>query len=287
MKYLLLTSLALIAFAGNSILGRLALSNNSIDALSFTWIRLISGSLMLMMILKTSQKTKTTTIKKPSWKGAFMLLTYATSFSYAYLILEAGTGTLILFAAVQATIIITGLIRGERFHSMEYLGATLAFAGFIYLVLPNFNKPSLAGFLAMTASGIAWGFYTLEGKKSQNSLSDTVYNFSRTIPFISLFALLSLPKIQANSYGIALAIASGAITSGLGYSIWFSALKGLSTIQAAVVQLLVPVLATIGGIIFINEKLTIELISSTLLILGGIFIVIYTKFKVATKSPQN
>lgn len=284
---LLLTALALIAFAANSVLCRLALSNDAdgvdIDAASFTLVRLSSGALVLLLLLSLRSRRKAAAIdsgsvtksplrqaKPGSWLAALYLFGYAVAFSFAYNSLDTGTGALILFGAVQMTMIGVTLLGGHRLHRAEWLGLGVAFGGFVYLVLPGLNTPSLAGFVLMTLAGIAWGGYTLKGKGSVDPLADTAFNFSRTLPLAVLLLVVSLLQGQYSIQGVLLAIGSGALASGLGYSIWYQALAGLSTTQAAVVQLLVPVIAAIGGILFVDEALSLRLVIAALLILGGI-----------------
>ncbi|MEJ2442817.1 MAG: DMT family transporter [Exilibacterium sp.] len=276
MKTILFTILALLAFAGNSILCRLALGENAIDAVSFTWIRLLSGIIFLVVILKIVQP-KGTTVSKGSWKASFMLFLYAISFSFAYISLETGMGALILFSAVQITIIMAGLLSGNKLHYIEWLGAIVAFSGFVYLVTPGLTAPPLIGFILMSLSGVAWGFYTLAGKGSKNPLSDTSYNFIRTIPFVVILVAIKIQDSSLSLEGILLAILSGGVTSGVGYTIWYMALGGLSAIQAAVVQLFVPVIAALGGVVFANEILSIRLVLSSIVIFSGILTVILGK----------
>lgn len=272
LKTLCLTILALLAFAGNSVLCRLALNDDVIDAASFTSIRLFSGIvfLLLIVLIKTNKKIN---IKDGSWSSSFFLFLYAITFSYAYITLETGAGALILFGSVQITMIVFSLIKGRRLLLIEWFGLIFAFLGLIVLLLPGASTPSLSGFALMVFSGMAWGFYTLMGKDSQKPLIDTANNFLRTLPFVVLVSLLTFDSIQLSNQGIMLAIVSGAITSGLGYAIWYSALAGLTVTQAAVVQLTVPIIAAFGGILFSNEIITLKLVISSLLVLGGVLVV--------------
>ena len=276
MKTTIFTALALLAFAGNSILCRLALGENTIDAASFTWIRLLSGIVVLALILKVLTP-RDVGISKGSWKASVMLFLYAVCFSFAYISLETGMGALILFAAVQITIIATGLVSGTKLHFVEWLGAAIAFFGFVFLVIPGLSAPPLTGFILMSLAGGAWGFYTLAGKGSKNPLGDTAYNFIRTAPFVVVLVAFTIQYSSLSWEGVLLAILSGGLTSGIGYTIWYMALGGLSAIQAAVVQLLVPVIAALGGVLFADEALSMRLVISSVLILGGILIVILGK----------
>lgn len=275
-KTLLYTSFALIAFAGNSVLCRLALGEESIDAGSFTIIRLLAGAGVLMLALTFTKTEPDTENSKGSWWGAITLWVYAVGFSYAYISLDTGTGALVLFGTVQIVMILASLFSGTRLLPIEYLGLALAFGGFTYLVLPNLTSPSLAGFVMMTLAGIAWGAYTLIGRQSKNPLGDTAYNFTRTLPLVALLALAVYvwTDIDLSYRGIALAALSGAVTSGLGYAIWYLALGGLSPVQAAVAQLLVPVIAALGGLIFTNESITLRLMIATTIILSGVMCIV-------------
>lgn len=277
LKTSLLTGLALIAFAANSVLCRLALANGNIDASSFTGIRLLSGAIALLLILSI-KGNKQGVSSKGSWTSSFTLFLYAITFSYAYLSLDTGTGALILFGSVQITMILLSIIFGTRLHIIEWSGFFIAFTGLVYLVIPSITKPSVSGFILMTVSGMSWAIYSLRGRGSKNPLMDTTYNFLRTIPFITLLAIFTMPNINYSSQGIILALLSGAITSGVGYTIWYIALRSLSSIQAAVLQLSVSIIAAIGGVIFLSETITSRLVISAVIVLGGILMVILGKY---------
>ena len=277
LKTSLFTGLALIAFAANSVLCRLALGNGAIDASSFTGIRLLAGAIALFTILSIKGSNKGAS-SKGSWTASLSLFLYAITFSYAYLSVDTGTGALILFGSVQITMIMLSLISGTRLHLIEWSGVILAFTGFIYLILPNITTPSITGFILMTVSGVSWGIYTLKGRSSKNPLMDTTYNFLRTIPFIALLAVFTLQNMNYSTEGIVLALISGAITSGAGYTIWYIALGGLSSTQAAVIQLSVPVIAAIGGVIFVSEVITMRLVISAAIVLSGILMVVLGKY---------
>ena len=269
--------MALIAFAANSVLCRLALGNEAIDASSFTVIRLLSGTIVLLIIIATSRNIKGSS-EKGSWTASFMLFLYAITFSYAYISLDTGTGALILFGSVQITMILLSLISGTRLHYIEWAGVTIAFTGFVYLIMPGITAPSAVGFLLMTVAGIAWGIYTLKGHGSKNPLMDTAYNFLRTTPLVILLAITTIANVNYSSEGIFLASLSGGITSGIGYTIWYIALGGLSSTQAAVLQLSVPVIAALGGVIFVSEAITSRLTLSATMVLGGILMVILGRY---------
>ena len=297
LKTIYLTTLALIAFAANSILCRLALGDVNIDAASFTIIRLLSGAITLFIIIMLKRNfakdkdintdTDNQTHSNGSWYGSLMLFIYALTFSFAYITLDTATGALILFGSVQITMVLVNTLKGNRLHFVEWFGVILAFIGFIYLMLPGINTPSVFGFILMTISGVAWGLYTLNGRGSQNPLMDTAYNFIKTIPLVIIVVLLQL-LIMENTHlsntGIMLAILSGAIASGVGYSIWYSVLPHLSVVLSAVLQLLVPVIAAVGGVLFVNELITPRLLISALMILGGILLIILSKQYLLKKS---
>jgi len=255
LKTFILTSMALIAFAANSVLCRLALGSGAIDASSFTIIRLLSGSIVLLIIISITRNVSTQSTKG-SWAASFMLFLYAATFSYAYISLDTGTGALILFASVQIAMILQSLISGTRLHFIEWVGVTVAFAGFVYLILPGVTTPSIIGLLLMTTAGIAWGIYTLKGRGSNTPLLDTAYNFFRTTPLVLILVISTISKAHYSFEGILLAAIFGGITSGIGYTIWYIALGGLSSTQAAVLQLSVPVIAAFGGVLFVAEAIT-------------------------------
>jgi len=276
LKTISLTLLALLAFAGNSVLCRLALNDDVIDAASFTSIRLFSGIIFLLFLVVIRTK-KRINVKNGSWKSAFFLFLYAVSLSYAYITLDTGTGALILFGSVQATMIGYGLLKGNKLLLVEWVGLFVALVGLFVLLMPGASAPPLTSFALMAISGIAWGLYTLAGTGSKTPLIDTANNFLRTLPFIALLTILTFENIQISNQGIMLAIVSGAVTSGLGYAIWYSALTRLTVIQAATIQLTVPIIAAFGGVLFSNEVITIKLITSSILVLGGILVVIMGK----------
>lgn len=275
MKTLVATSFALVAFAANSVLCRLALGGGRIDAASFTAIRLLAGILALKAILRVSRGGGAG--RAGSVKAAAMLAAYAVCFSFAYLTLDTATGALILFASVQLSMVFTALAKGERQSAVEWVGVLLAVGGFVYLVMPDLNTPSLAGFILMAVAGAAWGAYTLLGRGSSSPLADTAANFTRTWPVIIALGLFALPEGGFTIEGVWLAALSGAVASGIGYAVWYLALPGLGTTQAAVVQLIVPVLAALGGVAVVGEALSPRLVLSAGLILGGIVLVVFGK----------
>ncbi|WP_240009535.1 DMT family transporter [Marinomonas algicola] len=282
-KLVLGTVLALVAFAANSIFCRLALGAGVIDASGFTLIRLFSGTITLiilwLLLNKSTKKTESyrTLMQFGSWKGAFYLFIYALSFSYAYLTLETGLGALILFAAVQITMILTNILMGGRLSRSEWCGVIIAFSGFVYLVSPTITSPSLEGFLLMTASGVAWGFYSMNGKSSKKPLEDTLGNFVRTLPALIFLFVATFDALSLTVTGVIFALASGVLASGLGYAIWYSILPLLKGTTPAVLQLLVPVLAAIGGVFFVGEAFSLHVLLSSSFILGGVLMVLFSK----------
>lgn len=268
MTTLPLTVLALLAFAGNSVLGRLALGEAAIDPASYTAVRLVSGALTLWLITVTIGRRGSGSAG--SWTAGALLFLYAISFSFAYVSLSTGTGALILFAAVQFTMIVAGLRSGEKPLSIEWLGLSIAVAGLVYLVFPGIAAPSLGGSLLMAGAGIAWGGYSLLGRRVGSPIEATADNFLRTVPFVLAAALLQRPSLSVSSMGLLWAALSGTITSGLGYVIWYAALTRLTATRAAIVQLSVPVIAALGGVAFLSEKITWRLLISSAAIVGGI-----------------
>ncbi len=271
-----LTTMALLAFAGNSILCRMALKDGAIDAASFTSIRLISGALALLVIVAVNSSVSKLR-QSGSWLSASMLFLYALGFSYAYIDLEAGTGALILFGMVQATMIIAALINGDRPTAIEILGWVCATAGLVYLVLPGIEAPSAAGSVLMGVAGIAWGVYSIRGKSESDPVVSTASNFLRSAAFLPLVFAASFQSIQWTTTGVLLAMLSGVVTSGIGYVVWYAALTHLKTIRAALVQLSVPAIAALGGVALLGEPLSHRLIVSSALILGGILIALSWK----------
>lgn len=270
-RTLLLTALAMLAFAGNSLLCRLALRETTIDAASFTAIRLLGGALSLWILL---QLRHTRQPMAGNWPGALALFLYAAAFSFAYLRLDAGLGALLLFGAVQLSMLLWGLLRGERLDSLATLGTLVASAGLLALLLPGTSAPPLSAALLMLLAGIAWGAYSLLGRGLGDALAVTAGNFLRATPLALLLALVLLPRLQWDGPGLFYALLSGALTSGVGYAIWYSALPGLRASQAATVQLSVPILAALGGSLLLAEALTLRLLLSAAAVLGGIALVL-------------
>lgn len=285
-----LTSLAMLAFAGNSLLCRLALKHTSIDAASFTAIRLMSGALMLWLVVSTRGGTY---VGKGNWLSALALFVYAAGFSFAYVSLPAATGALLLFGAVQATMIGHGVWAGERLRRLQLAGLLLAFGGLVSLLLPGLSAPPLLGSMLMLSAGVAWGVYSLRGRGQGDPTRVTAGNFMRAMPIAIALSAFTLGMTSWNSLdsldrvGCWYAVASGALASGLGYAIWYSALPALKATQAAAIQLSVPVLAAVGGVVFLGESITMRLAWASAAILGGIALVILEKRPVAEASFSN
>lgn len=270
-RILLLTGLAMLAFAGNSVLCRLALKETGIDAASFTGIRLIAGGGMLYLLVAMRKGRYD---GRGNWLSAFALLAYAACFSFAYISLPAASGALILFVSVQATMIGYGIAHGERLRPAQSIGLILALGGLIGLLLPGLSAPPLFGSLLMIISGAAWGVYSLRGKRAGDPLRVTTGNFLRAIPFAAALTLLTIGEATVDPAGFWYAVVSGALTSGIGYALWYTVVPALRASTAATVQLSVPVITALGGAIFLGEAITLRLVLASLAILGGIALVI-------------
>ncbi|MFA6986446.1 MAG: DMT family transporter [Arenimonas sp.] len=270
-RLLALTALAMLAFAGNSLLCRAALSHTGIDAASFTSLRLSSGALMLWLLARARRGAQT---GAGNWPSALALFVYAAGFSFAYVNLPTATGALLLFGAVQATMIGRGLWLGDRLRRAQLLGLALALAGLVVLLLPGLSAPSWQGSLLMLSAGVAWGVYSLRGQGAGDSLRVTAGNFLRAVPLTLGFSLLLLERVSLDPAGVGYALASGALASALGYVLWYTALPALKAASAATVQLAVPVLAALGGIVLLGEPLTLRFTIAAVAVLGGIALVI-------------
>lgn len=284
MRLFLLTLLTMTAFAANSVFGRLALENSdgqiAIDPASYSMIRLVAGALMLVWLVRYNNKGNHQALtEKGNWLSAFALFSYAGAFSYAYLSLETGMGALILFSCVQGTMIGWSLYKGDRPSPFELMGMLIAFGAFIWMVSPGLTAPDPVAAGLMAISGIAWGSYSLRGKNAVDPLLATTGNFIRSVPFAGVLAVFAMAHLEFSPFGISMAIASGAISSAMGYALWYHVLKSLKSTQAAIVQLSVPVIAGFGGLIFLGEPMTQRFVIASVLILGGIAIAIYAKSK--------
>jgi drug/metabolite transporter (DMT)-like permease len=276
LETLTFTTAAMIAFAANSLLARAALGGLAIDAADYTAVRLISGAIALAALLAWPGRGRELRRPPGSWASAAALFGYAIAFSLAYLRLDVATGALVLFAAVQGTMVAWGTLKGDRPRPAELVGLVVAFGGFVYLLLPGLGTPDLVGSLLMIGSGVAWGVYSLRGRGSADPLGATTGNFLRAAAMSG--PLLLLPGgTPLTVPGVALAVASGVVASGLGYAIWYRALPRLSTTQAAVVQLTVPVIAAFGAVVVLAESLSFRLGLAAALVLGGVALAILTR----------
>ena len=320
MKVFLYTTFALVAFAFNSILCRIALRGEEVDAAGFTAVRLVSGAVALVVVSYLVTKggnlsgsegvsrvaenldsgTKNTlptgrvsALKKNtlptgrvsaleihgSWASAFFLFAYAVCFSFAYLGLTAGTGALILFGSVQMTMVAAAVVKGERPVPLEWIGLVVAVGGLVYLVFPGLASPPLVSSLLMAAAGMSWGFYSIRGRTSGDPLANTTGNFVRSLPFAVVLALLFLPNLHLTTRGILFAVLSGALSSGVGYTVWYAAIKFHTATRAAVLQLAVPVIAALAGVFVLSEIANMRLGIAGLLILGGIALTMVSRKK--------
>ena len=272
MRIVVLTTLAMLAFAGNSLLCRVALRDTAIDAATFTAVRIASGALMLAVILAARRIRPAT---GGSWWAAAMLFAYAAFFSYAYRDLSAATGALLLFGTVQMTMTGYGLSRGERLGGLKLVGVAIALAGLVALLLPGLAAPPLVGAILMILAGVSWGVYSLLGKTLGEPTIATAGNFLRAVPFAAALSLAMASRgATVDMTGALYAVASGAITSGLGYALWYAALPALTATSAATVQLSVPAVAALGGVLLLSETLSMRLLLASAAILGGIALTI-------------
>ncbi len=264
-----LTMLAMIAFAANSLLCRAALKHTAIDAATFTSVRLMFGAAILYVIAAMNRNKG-----QGNWISALMLFVYAAGFSFAYVKLSAATGALLLFGAVQASMISYGMLKGERFKKMQAAGLMLALAGLVILLLPGISAPPLGASLLMLIAGVAWGIYSLKGRGKGNPIGVTAGNFLYAIPAAAALSLMMHGSLSIDKAGFLYAAASGALASGLGYAIWYTVLPMLRATHAATIQLSVPVIAALGGIAFLGEPLNFRLVIASIATLGGIALVI-------------
>jgi drug/metabolite transporter (DMT)-like permease len=270
-RTVILTATAMIAFAANSLLCRMALGQDLIDAASFTSIRVLSGALVLVSIVSIRGHAKRVTA---NWPGVAALFGYMVFFSFAYLSLSAGTGALLLFGAVQLTMFAAAIRHGERFSLLSWTGLGAAFAGLVYLVAPGVTAPDPLGAVLMATAGVAWGVYSLIGRKSDQPLLATASNFVYSVPLALALGAVFIAGANVSLPGVLLAVASGALASGLGYAIWYAALAGLTASRAATVQLSVPVIAAVGGVLLLSEQVTMRLVVASGLTIGGIWVVL-------------
>jgi drug/metabolite transporter (DMT)-like permease len=295
-RIFILTLLAMIAFASNSLLCRAALKETSVDPATFTFVRIFSGALALWLVMSVRRTLIANTTATPlvdsfsnpalvprcsslrygNWISALALFAYAAGFSFAYTSLSAGTGALLLFGAVQATMILWGLHKSERLNTIQIVGFIVAVTGLVVLVFPGLSAPPLTASILMLGAGVAWGVYSLRGKGERNPASVTTGNFVRAVPFAAALSIIFVPWTHVNLAGVTYAMISGSLTSGVGYVIWYSALPGLKAASAATVQLSVPVLAATGGILLLGEPITMRYMLASVAVLGGIALVVAT-----------
>lgn len=275
---------ALLAFAANSILCRMALRQTHIDPASFTSVRLVAGAVTLWILVLLGKRRQSL---GGNWGSAFALLVYAVAFSFAYVAITAGTGALLLFGAVQLIMISVGLVAGEKIDRRIAFGWALAVAGLVILVIPGVSAaPALRASLMLSA-GVAWGVYSLRGRRSTDPLRDTAGNFIRAAPCALLISAILWSHSYFDVQGAVLAALSGSIASGLGYAAWYAALPRLSAIAAANLQLSVPVIAGLGGVALFGESITVRLTASTVLVLGGIALATRQSFKIAARAREE
>ena len=279
---LALTAIAMLAFAANSLLCRLALGQGLIDAASFATVRVVAGAVMLALILLPRWRARGRCA--PDWRAAVMLFLYMAGFSFAYATLSAGTGALILFSAVQLTMFGVALRGGEHFPMLSWLGLAIAVAGLLYLVSPGLTAPDPLGAALMTVAGIAWGVYSLQGRAAADPLESTANNFICAVPMVIAVSLFFINEFRVSAAGLALAVTSGAVTSGLGYVAWYAALRRLPRTRAATVQLSVPVIAAVGGVALLAEPITVRLLIASTATLGGVWIVLAQRSSAATQA---
>lgn len=279
------TTMALVAFAANSVLCRIALRDGTVDAATFSTIRLISGAVTLLLVARWSRR-----LTKPvigSWASAGLLAVYAVPFSFAYTSLSAGTGALILFGSVQVTMLVAARRSGERPRVAQWVGLSLALVGLLVLVFPGLTAPPLTAAVLMTIAGVSWGVYSMRGRGGANPLAETTNNFVRAVPLVVAVSLVTLPRFHIETSGIFFSVVSGAVTSGLGYVAWYAALRSLTGIQAAVVQLLVPILAAIGGVMFLSEAISARLMLATIMVLGGVALAIVARERLLHRAEAS
>lgn len=274
MQTLFLTAVSMLAFAGNSLLCRLALKSGSIDAASFTTLRLVSGAVTLAAIVHLRNGAGRIA---GDWLSALSLFVYAAAFSFAYVALPAGVGALLLFGAVQVTMIGYGLLRGEQLRPLQSLGLAMACGGLVALLMPGARAPALPASLLMLLAGAAWGAYTLHGRRAGPPLPVTAGNFLRAAALALIMSAGLWQHVHLDVAGVGYAITSGAVTSGIGYVIWYAALPRLRATQASAVQLTVPVIAALGAVPFLGESLTLRLVLTSIVVLGGVGLVIATR----------
>ncbi len=269
LRVVLLTTFALCAFAANSVLNRLALGSQLIDPTTYITIRLVSGALVLWLLNSVS-KQKISLPLLVSWWSAFYLFLYGIAFSYAYQSLSSGMGAFVLFGTVQTTMLSATVLKGERPHWSEWFGLSIALAGLVYLLFPGLSAPNPLGALLMVTAGVAWALYTLKGKSAKDPLETTAANFVMAVPMVLVASIFNFSTSYFNSQGVLYAVISGSLSSGVGYAVWYAALRGLTNTRAALLQLSVPIIAALGGVVFLSETITSRLVWAGLLIVSGV-----------------
>ena len=275
LRLALLTTLSLLAFAGNSLICRMALQLTEIDPATFNTIRLVSGAVFLGLFITASRSIGRI---EGTWVGAVALFIYAIAFAYAYSGMPAGTGALLLFGSIQVAMLITGMVMGERFSQVQLLGLGLAVIGLVALMWPAVGAPDPSSGVLMVISGVAWAVYTLMGRGAGNPMAATAGNFLRATPIAIGFYLVGWATFGDVSWdipGVFYALVSGVVTSGMGYICWYASVKELKVTHAATVQLSVPIIAAVGGVIFLNEAITQLLVFVSISVLCGIALVIF------------
>jgi drug/metabolite transporter (DMT)-like permease len=271
LRLITLTTLAMLAFAGNSLLCRMALRQTGIDPVSFTTVRLVAGAVVLGLLVRAGRTQRQSA---GDWRSALALFAYAAGFSWAYVGLPTATGALLLFGSVQVTMISRGFLHGERLRRWQLLGFVAACAGLVALLLPGLQTPSWSGSLLMLGAGAAWGVYSLRGRGAGSPLEVTAGNFWRAAVLGLGASALFVSSAHIDAAGLSYAVASGALTSGIGYAVWYSAIKGLNATRAAAVQLTVPVIAALSALGLLGEPLTLRLVVASVVVLGGVALVI-------------
>lgn len=277
-KFIFLMALSLLFLASNSIFCKLALVNNYIDAYSFTLLRLLFGAITLVLIYFYKTK-KIYFSKKINWLSSFMLFSYAICFSYSFINIDAGMGTLLLFTVVQIVMVLFSLFQKEKITVQKFFGVILALFGLAYLLYPKDSfEISLFHAFLMIIAGVSWAIYTILGKKSSDSLYNTMDNFVKSLIFIVIFYILFLPEnMFITNKGLLLAFISGSITSAIGYVLWYEVLPKMQFITAGIIQLFAPIISIVISIIFLNESLTMTLFLSATMIFIGIILTIFSK----------
>lgn len=273
-RILLLTLLALLGFAGNSLLCRAALKSGALDPGTFTSVRLLSGALMLWLLVRLGRRRP-----EGNWRSALALFAYAAGFSFAYVQLDTGTGALLLFGAVQVGMLGAGWWRGERLNGLQVLGMALVVGGLLVLLLPGASAPDPLAALLMLGAGLAWALYSVLGQHASDPLAATAGNLLRATPLALLVSGLLLADARWDAPGLGYAVLSGALASGVCYAIWYSLLHDLSAVQAGTVQLSVPILAALGGTLLLAEPFTLRLALVSVAVLGGVALVLRARVR--------